>query len=60
MGLTEFVFEIYAFKDKNVACFWCLFCVHGNLLRHINECIWLSIYWCFIWYYNIAVNVPIS
>lgn len=56
MGVTEFVFEIYMFEDKIEALFRWLFCCSGNPLRHINECILLSIYWCFIWYHNITIK----
>ena len=42
MGVIEFVFEVYAFKDKMKGIFTWLFYCYDTLLRHINECILLS------------------
>ena len=54
MGVTEFIFEIYATKDKIKDVFTGLPRCQGGVLCHNNDCILFSNNPCFIWFHNIA------
>ena len=54
MGIIEFVFEIWATKDKIKGVFTGLARCHGDILRHNNDYILFSNNSSFIWYHNIA------
>ena len=59
MGVTEFVFEISATKDKIKSVFTGLAHCHSDILCHNNDCILFSNNSCFTWYHNIANNYMI-
>ena len=56
MGVTEFVFEIWAVKAIIWGVFARLSCCQGNFLLHKNDRIFFTDNWCLIWYHNIAVK----
>ena len=56
MGVTQFVFEIWAAKAKIWGVFAGLSYCHGNVLHHKNDQIFFSNNGCLTLYHNIAVK----